>query len=199
MSSTLGLTPRSALRHRPISSSHSSDIPTWVRSSTALVSRKTRRSRHLPGTTLLMRYGQQFPSASLASLVVGGMTIMLLLLLMGQSVVSWITVVHNDWQYGRPRTFQMDAFVGHEQTHEPSHFIVLNVRGQIEVIEMPGNDASKVRLLLGPRLSGPSADLVPARIRFVPSSQASFPDMRLDVGQTSILFHNQHGIFQAET
>ncbi|WP_268906014.1 hypothetical protein [Dictyobacter formicarum] len=40
MSSTIGLTPRSALRHRPIGSALT-DIPPWVRASQAL--RKQRR------------------------------------------------------------------------------------------------------------------------------------------------------------
>ncbi|GHO87043.1 hypothetical protein KSZ_50490 [Dictyobacter formicarum] len=121
---------------------------------------------------------------------------MLALILVGQWVAGWGTMVVNDWQYGRPRTYQTDAFVGHEHTEQLSHFVALNIHGQAEVLELPGNDPTHARLILGPRLSGPQADLVPVTIQFVPSSNPHTPDMRLDIGITSIFFQNSHGQFQ---
>jgi hypothetical protein len=60
----------------------------------------------------------------------------------------------------------MDAFVGHEQGRTPSHFIALNVQGQMEIIELPGGDATHAKIYLGPRIYGPGADLVPVTLRF---------------------------------
>ncbi|GHO88200.1 hypothetical protein [Dictyobacter formicarum] len=194
MSSIMGLTPRSALRHRPINNAFT-DIPPWVRASQAL--QQPRPHHQFPGQAVLLHFQTRFPSASLATLVSLGMVIMLLLILIGQGIASWTSTVVTDWQYGRPRTFQTDAFVGHEQTGQPSHFVALNVRGQVEVLELPSNDPSRARLILGPHLSGPQADLIPVTIHFVPSSTPHAPNMRLDIGSTSILFYNTHGQFQA--
>ncbi|WP_338258575.1 hypothetical protein [Dictyobacter halimunensis] len=72
----------------------------------------------------------------------------------------------------------------------------MNVRGQVEVIELPGNDATHARLILGPHLSGPQADLIPVAIHFVPSSNPHTPNMRLDIDTTSILFQNIEGQFR---
>lgn len=194
MSSTIGLTPRSALRHRLINNAFT-DIPPWVRASQVL--HQPRPQRPFPGQAVLLRFQARFPSASLATLVSLGMVVMLMLILIGQGIVSWANVTINDWQYGRPRTYQVDAFVGHEINEQPSHFVALNNRGQIEVLELPGNDPSRARLILGPHLSGPQADLIPVTIHFVPSANPHAPDMRLDIGSTSVLFHNMHGQFQA--
>ncbi|GHO82594.1 hypothetical protein [Dictyobacter formicarum] len=90
MSSTMGLTPRSALRHRPIDRSLT-DIPPWVRASQTL--RQHRHRQQFPGQTMLFRFLARFPSASLATLVSLGMAIMLLLILVGQWITSWGTVV----------------------------------------------------------------------------------------------------------
>ena len=53
----------------------------------------------------------------------------------------------DDWTYGvSPRTFQTDANVGHGTAQIPmSHFIALNLQGRVQVIEEPGDDASKAR------------------------------------------------------
>jgi hypothetical protein len=46
-----------------------------------------------------------------------------------------------------PRTYQVDAVVGHnDSSSNPSHFEAENIRGHIIVIELPGGDASKSRV-----------------------------------------------------
>ncbi|GCE21923.1 hypothetical protein [Dictyobacter kobayashii] len=151
MSSTMGL-PRSVLRHRPIYSYPESEIPAWVRASRQLQNHKKSQLASLPGARLLLRMASQFPSASLATLVGIGMSFALLLILLAQWMGGWIATTSDDWHYGRPRTFQTDAYVGHEQTGQPSHFVALNIKGQIEVIELPGNDAARARIFIGPAL-----------------------------------------------
>ena len=58
----------------------------------------------------------------------------------------WWQNHQNDVTYGTPRTFQTDVVVGHNDSNSsPSHFIAINLRGQIYVIELPGGDATKAR------------------------------------------------------
>ena len=72
-----------------------------------------------------------------------------------------------------PRTFQVDAVVGQgDSLVHPSHFIALNLHGQIEVIEFPGGDATHARIYLGPHLYGSNASLVPVTLQFVDSRQS---------------------------
>src|SRR5215469_16870910 len=78
------------------------------------------------------------------------------------------TNMKDDLHYGRPRTFQIDAVVGqNDSASNPSHFIALNLNGRIEVIEFPGGDASKARIYLGPQLYGSGQDLIPVTLSFV--------------------------------
>src|SRR2546425_1583080 len=49
------------------------------------------------------------------------------------------TTLFRSWHYGRPRTFQTDAVVGHnDSAASPSHFIAINLNRHVEVIECPG-------------------------------------------------------------
>jgi len=60
---------------------------------------------------------------------------------------TWIQQKQDDWTYGQfPRTYQTDAVVGHsDSSTTPSHFIALNLNGQIIIIELPGGNAAKAR------------------------------------------------------
>jgi len=106
-----------------------------------------------------------------------GMIAMLALLLLLSLAVSWWNTTIDDLYYGRPRTFQIDAYVGHDEVGAPSHFIALNYNGRVEVIEFPGGDASHARIYLGPQLYGARADLVPVTLSFVDVSGHHQPDM----------------------
>src|SRR6266550_4488122 len=76
--------------------------------------------------------------------------------------VSWWRVHQDDVQYGRPRTFQMDAVVGHEDSPaNPTHFIFLNLNRHVEIIELPGGDAAHAHIYQGPVLFGDGQDLTP--------------------------------------
>jgi hypothetical protein len=49
----------------------------------------------------------------------------------------WWQGKQDDWKYGRPRTFQVDQYIGHGDTPDhPDHFIAINTGGEIQVIEM---------------------------------------------------------------
>lgn len=91
-----------------------------------------------------------------------GMLVMALLVMGLTSFVSWWRVHQDDVQYGRPRTFQMDAVVGHQDSAaNPTHFIFLNLNRHVEIIELPGGDAAHAHIYQGPVLFGDGQDLTP--------------------------------------
>lgn len=129
-------------------------------------------------------------------LVVCSMLIGMALVTLGQFALSWGSSTYDNLRYGNPRTYQMDAFVGHESGTTPSHFIALNFKGRVEVIEFPGGDVTHSRVFVGPQLFGTNADLVPITIQFPNPNHSKTPDMQVDFQNTHITFHNVHGTFQ---
>ena len=112
-------------------------------------------------------------------------------------LVAWGTNEYNTITYGYPRTFQTDAAVGHQDsTGSPSHFLALNFHGQIEVIELPGGDATHARIFLGPQLFGPNNDLAPVTLRFIDLNGDGKPDMVIEVQGSQIVFLNDQGSFR---
>jgi len=129
-----------------------------------------------------------------------GMLAMLALWTVLSLAVSWGSTTWNDLQYGRPRTFQVDAFVGqNEAGGTPSHFIALNLHGRIEVIEFPGGEGSKARIYLGPQLYGTDADLLAVTLSFVDVNGNHRPDMIVRFQNTQIVFINDQGGFRPAT
>jgi hypothetical protein len=120
-----------------------------------------------------------------------GMLTMLLLWVVLSAVVNWATTTLDTLHYGYPRTYQTDAWVGHnEQSSQPSHFIALNLEGRVEVIELPGGDATHARIYLGPQLYGPGNDLVPVTLSFVDVNGDHRPDMLINFQGSRVVFIN---------
>lgn len=179
------LAPKSAVRSRPVAPDVATEVPPWI----ARTSRTTAtRSSPVPRGLI--------PCSRLGLVPLGlGMLLMLLVVVLGQWVLGWVQTASDDLHYGRPRTFQMDAFVGHESGSTPSHFIALNLQGQIEIIELPGGDATHARMYIGPRIYGEGSGLVPVTLRFVDSAQPHHPDMLILFQITQVVFHNINGTF----
>jgi len=133
------------------------------------------------------------------SLVFGiGMAAMLTLWVLGTIAVQWWNVTQDDWHYGRPRTFQTDAVVGHNNDSErsPSHFIALNFRSHIQVIEFPAGDTTKAKLYQGLPLYGDGQDLAVVTITFKDMNGDGKPDMIISVANTHIAYLNDSGQFR---
>ncbi len=193
MSSSISeICPRSILRYRPIDTDIVSDVSTWTY--------PTKR-HHCTATSSPSPISTPAASSSLAlAVVVGlGMCFTLVLILVGQSFIVWAHMTLDDWQYGRPRTFQTDLYVGQESSDQPSHFLAINNHGQVEIIEFPGGDPTHARLFLGPHLTGINADLTPVTLRFLDPHHTHHPDMLVLCGNISALFLNRQGTFQADT
>ena len=190
--------PRSALRHRPVMP----DVQTQIQ--TPRASRAKQMPEPQTAHVASASHAMQTPSKAhtprrLSWLVylVLGMFCACLLLWIGQMLLNWVNTVADDIHYGRPRTTQIDHFVGHEVGNTPSHFIATNINGQVYIIEIPGGQANNSHLLVGPHLVGPGTDLAPVSLSFPGDSQ--HPDLLITVGGIQMSFHNTGSTFVPET
>lgn len=150
-------------------------------------SQQPARSAHQQKHPLLYVGVGMLSAAALAALILG-------------PVGSW----WNDWRnysdYGDPRTFQVDAIVGQNDGlgHE-SHFIAMNLHGQIIVIEFPGSDPSKGRDFVITTLSGPDADKIPVTLTFADFNGDGKPDMIVHFNGQEVVYLNDHGTFSPQS
>jgi hypothetical protein len=150
----------------------------------------------IPHTEALQRNGQKRRLHWLV-FVGGAMLIMVLGWVLLSMFANWWQVTQDDWHYGRPRTYQVDAVVGHNDSlSNPSHFIALNLNSHIEIIEFPGGDATKARVYIGPTLIGPGQDLTPATLDFRDVNGDGKVDMIVNVGGSHFVFINENGSFR---
>lgn len=124
------------------------------------------------------------------------MTAMIVLLLLFQLISQWWSTTVNDLHYGRPRTTQVDAFVGHEGGGKvPSHFLAMNFHSQVEIIEFPGGDVRHAHIYTGPRITGADAALTPVLLSFADRNGDHLPDMIVQFGTIEVVYLNEHGSF----
>ena len=231
LESTDNLTPRSALRHRPIGDDATRQEPIVSTGATPVVQRASRlrpkqtdgeeeikewqradtgttkqgrttaaprqagkAAKHLPKMPRQKAAGSKgkFWWGAHPLLYLGvGMLAMLALWTVLSMAVSWGSTTWNDLHYGRPRTFQIDAVVGHNDSEaNPSHFIAINLNSRIEIIEFPGGDALHARIYTGPQLYGPDDALVPVTLRFVDVNNDHKPDMLILFQASTIVYLN---------
>lgn len=127
-----------------------------------------------------------------------GMGIMILGWLMIGTLGNWWQTQQDDWHYGRPRTYQVDAVVGHgDSASHPSHYIALNLNRQVLVIEIPGGDPSKARIYIGPTLMGDGQDLIPVTLTFEDKDGNGKLDLVIHIGDQEVVFHNDGTRFVA--
>jgi hypothetical protein len=113
-------------------------------------------------------------------------------------VANWWQITQDDWHYGRPRTYQVDQVVGHnDSAQNPSHFIAINLRRQVEVIEFPGGDATHAKIYMGPLLLGPEQDLAPVTLSFRDVNGDGKIDMIVNVQGSHFIFLNTGTQFRA--
>ncbi len=149
-------------RMRPVDTEEDEDIAEWQRTeedendrdqhTVAPVRRASAQPKKLPTTPLpkssVRKHRIVLRAHPLLYLGVGMLSMILLWMLLS-SVIGWYNTTMDNIHYGYPRTYQTDAFVGHnETTGVPSHFIAINLHGHIEIIEMPGGDAAHARIYL---------------------------------------------------
>lgn len=102
--------------------------------------------------------------------------------------------------YGDPRTFQTDAVVGQgDSPQHPSHFIALNLHGQVVIIDFPAGDPSKAREFALSSILSPNADQVVVTLRFLDVNHNGHPDMIITAGEGQIFLVNASGTFRPPT
>jgi len=115
-------------------------------------------------------------------------------------VLGKAQILIDDFRYGRPRTTQLDAFVGHGETSgQPTHFMAINLNRQATIIELPGGDATKARTITGPYLFGANEDLTPLALHTSDRDGDGQLDLLLDVRNEQIVYLNKDGIFRLPT
>ena len=160
--------------------------------------RSKTRSQKPTGTQCLPKAKQAMKRPAHPLFYLGlGMLSMLILWTVAMAAMNWLGTTMDDIRFGRPRTFQTDQFVGHnETTGAPSHFIAINLNGRIEVIEFPGGDATHARVFLGPQLYTSGSDLVPATLTFMDVNNDHKLDMIINVQGAQVVFINDQGTFR---
>ena len=124
----------------------------------------------------------------------------LLIMLVGWTAINlfgtWWQTHQDDVTYGTPRTYQLDAIVGHNNDSQtsPTHFIAENLHDKIIVVEMPAGDISKARTFAITTLTQGS-ELTPVTIELRDVNADGRPDLLVHIGEpgnvfTVILFNN---------
>jgi hypothetical protein len=127
---------------------------------------------------------------SLPALIIG-MAVMAILAMSLTSFASWWKVHQDDMQYGRPRTFQFDAVVGHNDSPaNPTHFILINLNRHVEIIELPGGDSTHARIYSGPVLFGDGQDLTPVTGEVRDVNGDGKPDLIVHIQDQQLIFIN---------
>ena len=138
--------------------------------------------------------GRRFHWLVYVGLAMIGMLVCWMLL---TAFLGWWQVEQDDLRYGRPRTAQYDYVVGHNDSNaNKSHFIALNLRRHVEVIECPAGDCSKAKILIGPVLVGPNQDLAPVTLTFKDVNGDGKPDIIINVQDSHFVFINDNGTFR---
>lgn len=178
----------------------------------AKVPQTTRQTTRMPYPTAQPKFAQAkapasnpfgriaLPNGSLMRLVMwlGAAAVLALIsFFVLSSLISWWQTWQDDMTYGRPRTMQVDAYVGHnEQNGKPSHFIAQNIDGQINIIQYPGNDTSKTRVIQGPKLFGKNAALAPVKVEFRDVNADGHVDLVANVDGQKLVYLNEAGNFR---
>ena len=104
----------------------------------------------------------------------------------------------DDFKYGMPRTSQTDMVVGHSDSADhPSHFIAVNLHGQVYVIELSAGDANNAHIY---SVTAVSDDTAPVVVSFRDSKEDGKPDMVVSIGDANpytVVLYNNGKTFQA--
>jgi hypothetical protein len=114
-------------------------------------------------------------------------------------VMGKLHIVVDDLRYGRPRTTQLDGFVGHEEVGRPTHLMAINLNRQVIVVELPGGDPTKARSIAGPYLFGADEDMTPVLLSLRDMDGDGAADLLLDVRREQIVYLNKDGAFRLPT
>ncbi|GAC1390454.1 MAG: hypothetical protein NVS4B11_22410 [Ktedonobacteraceae bacterium] len=138
---------------------------------------------------------KKFP---LVAVLIGSVVTILLVMVLS-ALGSWWHTYQDDLHYGRPRTSQIDAVVGHnDSTDHPTHFIFLNLRRHVEIIEISGGDAAHTHIYTGPILYGDGQDLAPVTGEIKDVNKNGKPELIVHIGDQQIIYLNDGTTFHQQ-
>jgi hypothetical protein len=116
------------------------------------------------------------------------------------SLYDWTQVKMDDLKYGRPRTSQLSASVGHNEANGAlTHFVAMNLNRQVTVIEFPGGDVTKPRVIVGPYLFGRAEDLTVVKLRTEDVNGDEKKDLLVQVKDERLVYINDGTNFRPIT
>jgi hypothetical protein len=128
-----------------------------------------------------------------------GMILALVLWVAASYLLTWWTNHQLDSLYGMPRTYQTDQVVGHaDSISHPTHFIFINLNGHVDIIELPGGDATHAKIYSGPTLYSPDANQTPVTADFEDVNGDSKVDMVVHIGDQRIIYVNDGTQFKPQ-
>lgn len=128
-----------------------------------------------------------------------GMLTMLGLWAASAAVLGWWNSHQLDSTYGMPRTYQVDEVVGHDDsTDHPSHFIFLNLKGRVVIVELPGGNVAHARIYNGPAIISDSPAQIPVTADFEDVNGDGKVDMVVLVGNQRIVYLNDGTQFKPQ-
>ncbi len=137
-----------------------------------------------------------FPWLSLIGI---GMIVALLLVWGVSALTQWWDAHQLDATYGFPRTYQVDAVVGHDDSADhPTHFIFLNLKGRVVIIELPGGKVAQTRIYNGPAIIGNTPDQIPITATFQDVNGDGKVDMLVSVGNQQFTYLNDGTQFKPQ-
>jgi hypothetical protein len=146
------------------------------------------------------RLGLPTMQGSVIVYTIAGVIIALAVYVLLSQLFSMVRVVADDLQYGRPRTFHLTAHVGRpEEVGVMTHLIAMNLDRQVMILELPGGDATKIRVLPGPYLFGAGEDLTPVTMRLADMNGDGAADLMVRVKNEEMVYLNREGGFSLIT
>lgn len=167
------------------------DQPQRARTSSVRLTTPPRQTRNVYPPAMETRRLRQF---RFHWLLVAG--IVLLVMMVGwmamSALTTWWQVHQDDVTYGRPRTYQVDAVVGHnaDSKDHPSHFVAMNLDRKVIVIELPAGDPSRAIIYTAGTLLGNGQDLTPVTLSFEDRNGDGKPDLNIHIGDQVMVWLN---------
>ncbi len=122
-----------------------------------------------------------------------------LVMLVGWVLISllgmWWQAKMDDWTYGNPRTYQIDQGMGHNG--RTSHFIAINLHGELEVIETQKNHPEVTKIYTVVTLPE-DQQYLPVTLTFQDLRGSGRLDMLVHYGNTEIPLYNDGTGFQMQ-
>jgi hypothetical protein len=116
-----------------------------------------------------------------------------------QMLGSWWSAHQEDATYGFPRTYQVDAVVGHDDSAaHPTHFVFLNLKGRVVIIELPGGKVAQARIYNGPAIIGGNPEQTPVTADFQDVNGDGKLDMFVTIGTQQFTYLNDGAQFKPQ-